>query len=188
MLQKVKPSEFIDVFLHAKIKFPEFVGLYEERLDWDFYLTEDKLSGFAITKERELTHLFNTNPDYKFLNDPEVVNFINENVDWFVCLGYYEYVTDGELCSVNKKSITDYYTDKLNFDVFGETNEDVEDMEKTIGLIHTAGFVKKYGIPFQTFLLNRNYPILNPGYYGNNGYDSAKKNILLYTGMSKEAE
>ena len=186
MLQKVKPSEFINTFLYAKIKFPEFVGLYEDRLDWDFYLTEDRLSGFAITKERELTYLFNTNPDYKFLNDPEVANFINENVDWFVCLGYYEYVTNGELCSVRKKSLVDYYTDKLSFDVFGETNEDVEDMEETIGLIRTAGFVKKYGIPFQTFLLNRNYPILNSGYYGNNGYKAAKENLLRYIGMNKE--
>ncbi len=183
MVEKTTPGVFITTFTNANIKYRSFVGYYEPRTDWDFYLTEDKLSGFAITKEKELVYLFNTNPNYKFLKDPEVVKFINENVDWFVCLGYYEYVELNDIeCSLRKKSLVDYYMENLNFDVFGETNEDVEDMVESIGLIHAAGFVKNYGIPFQTFLINRKYPILNSGDYGNNGYEAAKKNILMYVG------
>lgn len=187
MLEKTTPEIFITVFTNANIKYRAFVGYYAPRTDWDFYLTEDKLSGFAITKEKELVCLFNTNPNYKFLKDPEVVKFINENVDWFVCLGYYEYAELNDIeCTLCKKSLVDYYTENLNFAVFGETGVDVEDMIESSNLIHTACFVKKYGLPSQTFLINRKYPILNSGEYGNNGYKVAKKHILMYMGFFDE--
>lgn len=188
MLKNVSRSTFYEAFLEiGYLKYYEFVGLYEPSSDWECYLSDDKLSGFAITKEKELVNLFNANPNYKLLSDPEVVEFINSNVDWIVCLGYYNYKeVDAVKFTVEPTSLVDYYKSKLDFDVFGTTESDTGDMIDSIGLGHTAAFVKKYGIPFQTFLLNRKYPILNDGRYGRDGYEAAKKNILMYIDMHSE--
>lgn len=187
-IKRVSLIEFESAFNNADLKYPEFVGFNSLANAYAFYLTEDKLSGFAVTNEYEMVYLFNANPNYTFLNDPEAVGIINSKVNWFVCIGYYEYQEGEEICGTSQRSLADYYTSKLNFDVFGETECDVEDMIDTIGLVRTAGFVKKYGLPYQTFLLNRNFPILNKGYYGKNGCVAAKKNILLYTDCYKEEQ
>jgi hypothetical protein len=190
-LQKVKFSDWINAYIdaHSKIKYPEFVGLYEEKLHWDYYLTDDKLSGFAITPEKELTHLFNANASYKFLDDPEVVKIINSEVKWFVCIGYYESQPVGKYeFAIQEKSLKDYYLSKLNFEVFGTTEADVEDMIETIGLPHTVTFVGKYGIPFQIFFLNKKYPFLNAARYGCNKYSTIKRNIMFYIESCEEAE
>lgn len=190
MYKIVSDSTFYLAYLDVAGLFPysEFVGFYEPNSNWECYLSEDKLSGFAITKEKELVNLFNSDKHYKMLDDPEVVKIINEKVDWFVCLGYYGYQTNGAEFSIPQKSLTEYYKAKLNFDVFGYTNSDTEDMIENIGLGHTVSFVRKYGIPFQTFLINKKYPVVNPGYYGDNEYKIIKKNILTYIDTNKSMD
>ena len=189
-IKKVKCSEFLNPFIDAtsKLKYGSFVGFYEPEMNWDCYLTEDKLSGFAISPEKELTCLFNANPDYKFLDDPEVVKIINEEVDWFVSLGYYKYQSNDVEFGISPISLTDYYKSKLNFDIFGTTELDTEDMAESIGLMRTVEFVHNHGLPFQTFFLNKKYPILNEGKYGYNSYPVIKKNILFYIEMHNEED
>lgn len=186
-LKKVSRMEFYEAFIEVpRFKFSKFTGWYEPSSDWECYLSEDKLSGFAITKDKELVNLFNANPDYTMLKDKEVADFINDNVDWFVCIGYYDYQTNGIEFGTPQISLSEYYTSTLNFDEFGETQSDTEDMIESIGLGHTVAFVKEFGIPFHIFFLNRKYPVVNKGYYDNNEYAVAKKNILDYIKMSSE--
>ena len=153
------------------LTFRDFLGDTRNWGGCHCFLTEDKKSGFMITDEKELTRVFNANPDYKLLDDPEVISIIKNNADYLVCIGYYRMESeDGKNISMKEHNICNYYHEKLGFNYFGQTTEDVTDFVNFKGLDWAVNFVQKYGLPYHVFMLNPRFETLN--YTGNRDFGS----------------
>ena len=179
--RQVSRDEFAQALGKYKIEHSMFIG-YHNLDDCDtyhYYLVSNNRAGFAIdTSHRELFSVFNVDPDYHLLKDDSVIKFINDNVDLLVCIGYYIATDSGEPI---RKDISSYYNETLGFNVFGRTTEDVEDMIQTRGLNFTAEFVKRYGLPYQVFMVNPKFgKPEKERLFGHNGYDWAMGRLSYF--------
>lgn len=177
MITKVDPETYLNTIKNLdRVKDSKFIG-YTDLSDCDCYLVYNE-AGFAITRDRELVSVFNgsklDSKYFRLLADPEVIDFIKDAADWLVCVGYV--APDS-----TKKDLSEYYHGTLGFNVFGYTENDIEDMTQTRGKEFTEEFVKEFGTPYQVFMLNPRFMnVVNPGFYGSNGYKAAKKNISMW--------
>ena len=175
-MREVSHTLFESAFNDVKdtLKYKEFVGYKEGGfIDCTCYLNEDA-NGFAITKdEKELVNLFSTKSG--LLIDPEVVEIINKEADFLVCLGYMDFKFGSE--HAVPTSIANYYNLTLGFTYYGKSiSNTLDEMIAAKGMDFAAGFVKKYGIPFQMFLVNPKY---NLDFVGNKFNYTQLKTMLL---------
>ena len=159
---EVTPKRFKEVFdkVYPKLKHKEFVGYRTNFEDCHCYLVEDKKAGFAISVEGELVNLFNAEKYYRILDDSTVVDFIKKNADWLACICTTIY-DDKYLNNIWKfgksiRKLVPYYENKLGFYEVTHTSQDVGDMIYAKGFKYTMHFMKKYGVPYHTFLINFN--------------------------------
>ena len=194
---EINEEEFKKVFdkSYPKLKYKEFVGYRKDFSHCTCYRIRGKLAGFAITEEKELVNVFNAEEKYKLLEDPEVVKFIQKEVDWLCCLETKVY-DDEFLGNVWKFGTTNchisrYYEEKLGFGWTGMTRQDVGDMVESRGFSFTMDFIEKYGIPHHVFLVNlrgshNSYPYEID--LGSDGYEKGKKLMLQYLKWRKDHE
>ena len=179
MIEQVDPETFMLILNNREKVDHAFFG-HEAHIEGSACYIVDGEMGFAISKKRELIRVFNGSYSSKLLTNPEVQNIIKRDADWLVTIGYR---TSGS----QNIDLSDYYHETIGFNTFGYTEADVEDMLSDRGIDDTLYFIRKYGIPYQVFMINNKFAApLNPGYYDYNGYFKAKKNLFNWLPIAKE--